>query len=252
MNLPNKLTISRILATPIIILLFLLPIPYGIGIFFALAVYIAACITDLLDGKIARKTNCVTDFGKFADQIADKFLTTTALILICMAGVTYWWLCVLFVLIVVLRDILVSGVRMLAAKYGEVIAADIFGKIKSFVLDVSLMVIMFYFAVVSTGGIKTEAGYNFMEFIRVLGVVGLGGGVLLTIISCCIYMTNAWPLLTRVLKEGESSPKQREEKKEEQTEEKPEEKATKTEENAEDTSEKEEKPKAKKQKNKKK
>ena len=227
MNLPNKLTLARIIATPIMILLFMLPIPYGIGIFFALAVYIGACITDLFDGKIARKTNQVTVFGAFADQIADKFLTTTALILVCFFGITYWWLCILCVLVVVLRDILVSGVRMLAAKYGEVIAADIFGKIKSFVLDISLMVLMFYIAVASTGGITTEAGYNFMEFVRILGLVGLVGGVLLTIISCCIYMTNAWPLISRVLKESETKPEpqeQKQEAKEEKAEEKQEEK----------------------------
>jgi len=251
MNLPNKLTISRIIATPVMILLFLLPIPYGIGIFFALAVYIAACVTDLLDGKIARKNNQVTDFGKFADQIADKFLTTTALILVCMAGITYWWLCIVFVLVVVLRDILVSGVRMLAAKYGEVIAADIFGKIKSFVLDVSLMVLFFYFAVVSTGGITTEAGYNFMEFIRILGVVGLGGGVLLTIISCCIYMTNAWPLISRVLKEGQETEKNTEEKKQEAEKNEETKEATK-EENAEEIKVEEKKEPKKKAKNKKK
>ncbi|MBQ7578953.1 MAG: CDP-diacylglycerol--glycerol-3-phosphate 3-phosphatidyltransferase, partial [Clostridia bacterium] len=206
MNLPNKLTLSRIFATPLIILLYLLPIPYGIGVFFALAIYICACLTDLFDGKIARKTNQVTDFGKFADQIADKFLTTTALILVCFSGVTYGWLCILCVLIVVLRDILVSGVRMLAAKYGEVIAADIFGKIKSFVLDVSLMVLMLYIACLC-------AGWD-AEFIRIIGLIGLVGGVLLTIISCCMYMTNAWPLISKVLKESDPSlAKSREDKK---------------------------------------
>ena len=217
MNLPNKLTVSRIIATPIIVLLFLLPIPYGIGIFFALAVYICACLTDLFDGKIARKTNQVTDFGKFADQIADKFLTTTALILVCFFGVTYWWLDILCVLVVVLRDILVSGVRMLAAKYGEVIAADIFGKIKSFVLDISLMVLMFYIACAYAGW--------FAEFIRIIGIIGLVGGVLLTIISCCIYMTNAWPLISRVLKESETKEETQEPKQEDKSGETQEEKA---------------------------
>ncbi|MBO4570096.1 MAG: CDP-alcohol phosphatidyltransferase family protein, partial [Clostridia bacterium] len=109
MNLPNKLTISRIICTPLLILFYMLPIPYGIGKFLALAIYIIACVTDFLDGKIARKYNLITDFGKFSDQIADKFVTTSALILVLFSNVTYWWLEVLIVLVVVLRDILISG-----------------------------------------------------------------------------------------------------------------------------------------------
>ena len=144
MNLPNKLTLSRIILTPFMVLFFLLPLPYGIGIFISLAIYLVACLTDLFDGKIARKHNLVTDFGKFADQIADKFLTTSALILVLFSGITWSWLAVLIILIVVLRDILVSGIRMLAAKNGTVIAADIFGKVKSFVLDVACMIAMLY------------------------------------------------------------------------------------------------------------
>ena len=145
MNLPNKLTLTRIFGTPFLVLFYLLPIPYGIGKFVALAIYILACITDLLDGKIARKYNLITDFGKFSDQIADKFITTTALILVLFSGVTVMWASVLILLVVVLRDILISGIRMLAAKYGTVIAADIFGKVKSFVLDVACMILIFYF-----------------------------------------------------------------------------------------------------------
>ena len=188
MNLPNKLTISRIICTPLLILFYMLPIPYGIGKFIALAIYILACITDLLDGKIARKYNLVTDFGKFSDQIADKFLTTSALILVLFSGVTYWWLEVLIVLIVVLRDILISGIRMLAAKNGTVIAADIFGKVKSFVLDVALMIMILYIGLncVLPGKV---------DFIRIIGLVGVVAGGVLALISCINYLKNSWQVI---------------------------------------------------------
>lgn len=194
MNLPNKLTLSRIICTPVMVLFFLLPIPYGIGVFLALAVYGIACLTDLFDGKIARKYNLVTDFGKFADQIADKFLTTTALVLVLFSGVTWGWVAVLILLIVVLRDILVSGIRMLAAKNGTVIAADIYGKIKSFVLDVACMIMMFYIALASIVG-------NAVNFIRIIGLIGLIAGAVLTLISCINYTLNAKTLILDSLKD---------------------------------------------------
>ena len=188
MNLPNKLTISRIICTPLLILFYMLPIPYGIGKFIALAIYILACVTDFLDGKIARKYNLITDFGKFSDQIADKFVTTSALILVLFSNVTYWWLEVLIVLVVVLRDILISGIRMLAAKNGTVIAADIFGKIKSFVLDVALMIMILYIGldVLLPGKV---------DFIRIIGLVGVVAGGLLALISCINYLKNSWQVI---------------------------------------------------------
>ena len=134
-NVPNILTMVRIFCTPVVVALFLLNIPNGIGVLIALGVYVLACFTDFLDGYIARKYNLITDFGKFMDQIADKALTTSAMILVLLAtNVTMNWLAVLMVLIVVLRDTLISGIRMVAANKGIVIAADIFGKVKSFFL----------------------------------------------------------------------------------------------------------------------
>ena len=139
MNVPNALTMFRIFCTPIMVLLFLLPIPNGVGVFVALGIYVLACFTDLLDGKIARKYNLITDFGKFMDQIADKFITTTAMILVLFEGVTWKWLAIVMLLVVVLRDILIGGIRMVAANKNFVIAADIYGKVKSLFLDVASM-----------------------------------------------------------------------------------------------------------------
>ena len=184
-NIPNILTISRIICTPLIILMFLLPIKNGIGVFIALGIYIVGCLTDLFDGKIARKYNLVSDFGKFMDQIADKFITTTAMILVLFSGVTYSWLAVLMLLVVVLRDILISGIRMVAANKNIVISADIFGKVKSFFLDISNMVLMLFI------GLRAISSENFVDIIGNLGIAIMVVGVVLSIVSCVNYSVKA-------------------------------------------------------------
>lgn len=186
MNVPNILTMIRIACTPVVIALFLINIPNGIGYLCALGVYAFACFTDFLDGYIARKYNLITDFGKFMDQIADKFITTTAMILVLLAfPVTYSWLAILMVLIVVLRDILISGVRMVAANKDLVIPADIFGKIKSFFLDIGSMVLMLYIGLVNC------VVAFWLEYLRLAGVIILIIGVVLCIVSCINYIINA-------------------------------------------------------------
>lgn len=187
MNIPNTLTMIRIFCTPLMALMFLLPIPKGIGVFIALGIYVLACITDSLDGHIARKYNMITDFGKFMDQIADKFITTTAMILVLFgsAPVTSKWLSVLMLLIVVLRDILISGIRMVAANNNVVIAADIFGKVKSFFLDVSAMVLMLFV------GLREVIANDFLRYVQVFGISLMIIGVVLTIISCVNYTVQA-------------------------------------------------------------
>lgn len=142
MNLPNKLTLARILLIPFFILFASLPqIPNNYliaGIIFAVASF-----TDFLDGSIARKYGMVTDFGKFADPLADKLLTTVAFIYMMMDSA-----CHPVVLVIILtREFAVSGVRMVAAgsKEGKVIAANIWGKVKT-VLQM-LTIIVYYFMV---------------------------------------------------------------------------------------------------------
>ena len=185
MNVPNTLTMIRIFCTPLMALMFLLPIANGIGIYIALGIYGLACLTDLLDGKIARKYNLITDFGKFMDQIADKFITTTAMILVLFAGICEGWLAIVMLLIVVLRDILISGIRMVAANKNVVIAADIYGKVKSFFLDFGAMFLMLY------AGLRTTLSNNFVEIVRGLGLAIMIVGVVLSIISCVNYTLKA-------------------------------------------------------------
>ena len=192
MNVPNTLTMIRIFCTPLMILMFLLPIPKGIGVFVALGIYVLACITDWLDGFIARKYNLITDFGKFMDQIADKFITTTAMILVLFGRISVAsnWLSILMLLIVVLRDILISGIRMVAANKNVVIAADIFGKVKSFFLDLASMVLILYI------GLAKVATCDFLRYVRVFGLSLMIIGVALTVVSCVNYTIQAIKKLT--------------------------------------------------------
>ena len=145
MNLPNKLTLLRVALVPVF-MAFAAVSHYGredfspLWSFTAGAVFAIASLTDFLDGYLARKNNLVTDFGKFADPLADKMLTTAALIYMVVDGV-----CSPVVLAVVLfREFAVAGVRMLAAAGQKVIAANMWGKVKT-VLQM-LTILFFYFA----------------------------------------------------------------------------------------------------------
>ena len=125
MNLPNKLTMLRIILTPI----FMAVLYWGFpgADYVALAIFIAASLTDLLDGKIARKYHLVTDFGKFADPLADKILVVAALLWFVETGRMPAWM----LMIVVTREFAVSGLRMIASDNGRVIAAGWSGKVKT-------------------------------------------------------------------------------------------------------------------------
>lgn len=122
MNLPNKLTLLRICLIPLCLLLWALGLPIPAAIAFAVA-----AITDFFDGYIARKQNIVTVFGKFADPVADKVLVLTAMVFLCADGHLPAWA----VSIVAARELLVDGLRLVAAGKGNVIAAGWLGKIKT-------------------------------------------------------------------------------------------------------------------------
>lgn len=133
MNLPNKITLARILLIPIMIIIpffGLENILFGnvtLGNFIVLIIFLIASFTDFLDGYLARKNNLVTTFGKFLDPIADKLLVLSALIMLVEQGVVPAWIPI----IIAAREFIVSGIRMLAAGEGNVIAASWLGKIKT-------------------------------------------------------------------------------------------------------------------------
>jgi len=122
MNLPNKLTMGRILAIPIFIIIFLMD--YRIA---ATVIFILASITDMLDGYIARKYNLVTNFGKLMDPLADKLLVMSALICLVEMGDIAGWM----VVVILGREFIITGMRQVAASQGLVIAAGTTGKIKT-------------------------------------------------------------------------------------------------------------------------
>ena len=122
LNLPNKLTLLRIALVPVYLVL----LSMGFN-WLALIVFAAASLTDMLDGKIARKYNLITNFGKFMDPITDKLLTHTAFIMLCAMGRLNVVACIIFIA----REFVVSGLRLVAVEQGHVIAAGMSGKIKT-------------------------------------------------------------------------------------------------------------------------
>jgi len=122
MNLPNKLTVARFIAVPIFIVVFMLGYHYMSAI-----IFIAASFTDYLDGKIARKYNLVTNFGKIMDPLADKILVISALVCLVDSGQVAAWM----LIVILTREFTVTGLRTVAAAQGTVIAAGMTGKIKA-------------------------------------------------------------------------------------------------------------------------
>lgn len=137
MNLPNKLTVLRMLMVPLFVLFMYLDIPGNYLIAFIL--FIVASITDALDGMIARKYNLITDFGKLMDPLADKLLVIAALMSFIDAGFVPGWI----VFIIVARELSVSIMRAVAASEGKVIAAGGSGKIKTIVQMIAIVVLLF-------------------------------------------------------------------------------------------------------------
>ena len=141
MNLPNKLTVGRIILVPFFVALMLIDFP--LNHLAALLIFIAASLTDLFDGKIARKHNLVTDFGKFADPLADKILVLSALLCFVQNG---YCDCVA-VIIVLFREFAVTSIRLIAASKGKVVAANIWGKVKTVTQMIAIIAVIVFQAV---------------------------------------------------------------------------------------------------------
>ena len=182
MNLPNKLTILRILLIPVFAAVYLIgAIPYNFLI--AGAIFTIAALTDFLDGYIARKYNLVTNLGKFLDPIADKILVSTALILMLVSpfGSTAQVMpqyAAIAVAIILARELMVSGFRIVAASKGLVLAADKSGKIKTFVQDLAVVVLL--------AGASLNPGLYSVT--NIIGLAMLGVATLLTIVSGIEYL----------------------------------------------------------------
>ena len=138
MNLPNKLTILRMIMIPVFLVVLYIPGLGMAGNIAAAAIFILASITDFLDGKIARKYNLVTNFGKFMDPLADKLLVCSALIaLVDFDKVAAW-----IVIIIIAREFIISGFRLIASDNGVVIAASYWGKFKTTFQMISVILLI--------------------------------------------------------------------------------------------------------------
>ncbi len=137
MNLPNKLTVLRVILIPFFLVALMVDaIPYGKWI--AVVIFVIASLTDMLDGKIARKYNLITNFGKFMDPLADKLLVCSAMIaLIELDRIPAW-----VVIIIIAREFIISGFRLVASDNGIVIAAGWWGKVKTVVQMVMIIFVM--------------------------------------------------------------------------------------------------------------
>lgn len=127
MNLPNKLTVLRVIMIPVFLVFLLTDCAGDASKYIAVAVFVLASLTDMFDGRIARKYNLVTNFGKFMDPLADKLLVCSALIAFVELGYLPAWI----VIIIISREFIISGFRLIAADKGVVIAANYWGKFKT-------------------------------------------------------------------------------------------------------------------------
>ena len=169
MNLPNKLTLFRVILIPFFVFFLLAPYFEGYGNYIAVAIFIVASLTDMLDGKIARKYNLVTNFGKFMDPLADKLLVGSAMICLISTGQLAAWI----VIIIIAREFIISGFRLIASDNGIVIAASYWGKFKT--TFQMLMVIVLILNIPN-------------QFFTVLGTILTYIALALTIISLIDYI----------------------------------------------------------------
>lgn len=167
MNTPNKLTVARIIATPIFIAAMIFEFPYHYLI--SMILFIGASLTDMIDGKMARKYNLVTDFGKFLDPLADKMLTTSAYLgFICMyankPAVCLQLTIITF--IVLFREFMVSSIRLVVVSSGgKVIAANMWGKCKTVSQMLGIIFALFAYTLISDFGINNSAFVNTCDII---------------------------------------------------------------------------------------
>ncbi len=175
MNLPNKISMIRIFIIPIMVVAYYLvpdtiPIGYNVNLLWYLVpgLFVIASITDFVDGYIARKYDLVTTFGKFIDPLADKLLVMTALLLLTVDGIIPVWI----VITILSREFIVTGIRLVAAPTGKVIAASKLGKYKTATTMVALVLLLMF---------------KFDEVFELYGMILLYIGLVLTVVSGIEY-----------------------------------------------------------------
>ncbi len=192
LNLPNKLTILRVILVPVFLALFLLP-QVPLHYLLSLLVFIGASITDALDGHLARKHNLVTNFGKFLDPLADKILVMSALA--CFVDMQY--IGVLPFIIIMTREFMVSGLRLVVAKSGTVVPAGFWGKLKTaftMATIIAILVCLSFTRDFNEFGFTVPA--NITDILQIGLEVLVWASTLLTVISGITYLRSYWKFIT--------------------------------------------------------
>ena len=177
MNLPNKLTIFRVILIPFFVFFLLAPYFPEYGKYIATAIFIVASLTDMADGKIARKYNLVTNFGKFMDPLADKLLVCSAMICLVEIDRLAAWI----VIVIIAREFIISGFRLVASDNGIVIAASYWGKFKT-VSQMFMIIVL----IADLGGV-----------FDIVGTVLIWLSLILTVVSLIDYIAKNVQVLTQ-------------------------------------------------------
>ncbi len=195
MNLPNKLTSARILLSPVFMIFFLIDNVYSR--YFATLIFLVAALTDLYDGYIARKYGVVTGFGKFMDPLADKILVSTAFISFVALGYVKAWM----ILVIIVREFFITGLRSLAAYKGMVIMPTILAQVKTF-SQMTVIAIILIFTNIETTLVPLGYNWSFLfnpTIYRIFDIL-VFISMLLTVVTGIDYLIKNIPLLKGVLK----------------------------------------------------
>jgi len=191
MNLPNKLTLGRLVLCGVFVAIMSIPFPLHYTL--ALVVFVAASITDYYDGKIARERGLITNFGKLMDPLADKVLLAAALVLLVGHDLIPAWAVVL----VLAREFLVTGLRLIASSQGSVLAADSLGKQKTIIQIVTVIYFLLFLAASERIFYFLRPAYSVPALSpKILGTILIASTVALTLISGVGYLTKNRKLLT--------------------------------------------------------
>ena len=190
MNLPNKLTLLRVILIPFFLLFMYIDFPFHYAV--ALAIFAVASITDALDGKIARKRGLVTNFGKFLDPLADKVLVIAALtVFVDLNDVNMG---AIPLIIITAREFMVSGLRLLAADSGVVVAAGIWGKLKTAFTMVAIVAILFWLSL--CGDFSLSLSDSLVKAVdNVVIPILIWISTILTVVSGAVYLKGYWHLI---------------------------------------------------------
>lgn len=191
MNLPNKLTVLRMILVPFFVLALLWPFPHHFLV--ALALFGIASYTDHLDGKLARKYHQITDFGKFMDPLADKILVISALVCFVSLNLCDVWL----VLLIIAREFMVTSIRLVAAGKGSVIAANNWGKVKTVSQIVAICVILLLQYIVELGDLELVSFVNgdLILLFWCIGEVLVAVATFFAVLSGLIYLRQNWDVV---------------------------------------------------------